>query len=481
MDLLFLIVPATSKVVESTDRKAVVGENRTKKQMVANQMNWRPLDVRAKLHLELVARLLKCAQRLYICRVSWDNLPEDFLDVSVDNAGSFEDCVTPEIAEHPQLSSEDLAQAPWLKLVAGGLISSSRAETLSASTDKHLCSALELVQKENGYIDSPIPYLAIVAASCECFPAGQCWVSSASDSWRFLPPDNKLGSDIIRYQCASTNDLILLVSLLQHLLAFHGRPDCDPSVQYWILFSLIKVTETTAVLLENEKVDPPSCRAVAASWRIVWKTLFQPDLRYAEYTSIASENSIGEMVLILLTEMIRCGCTDSVGGKQKIQFVYENQHNIWHLPLFKGKIDITLGSRAPFELISSILQFVGLSESQGREVSKMFPSNARSLRHCLVVQSLCCMNDAMITTNKSFSEDTSRRALVSAIAKCLLGLSTGEFLQLNHLSSQDARFETALDSDFAISSDTNIHHFDSSGSKNINTTCLNILWNPSAR
>jgi hypothetical protein len=243
------------------------------------------------------------------------------------------------------------------------------------------------------------------------------------------------------------------------------------------LFSLIKLTETTAVLFENEKNDPSSCRAVPASWRVVWKTLFQPDLRYAEYTGIASENSIGEMVLILLTEMIRRGCTDNVGGKQKMQFVYDNQHNIWHLPLFKDKIDSTPVSRSPFELISSIIQFVGLFEPQVREVSGMFPSNTRSLRHCLVVQSLCCMNDVMLNTNKTFSEETSRRALVSAIAKCLLGLSTGESLQLNHLSSQDSRFQAAIDSSFAISPDTNIHHLDFSGSQSINTACLCILWN----
>ena len=126
----------------------------------------------------------------------------------------------------------------------------------------------------------------------------------------------------------------------------------------------------------------------------MWETLLRYDLRYSEYTSDASHGNAGELVLQLLTEMVRNRCTEEPPSRRRSSsslrgpvaglmrgasrqpsaaaapmvdrssFVRGEQGRIWNLPVFDDTTS-SIRSGAPFELVSSVVQFAGLSAASG--------------------------------------------------------------------------------------------------------------------
>mmetsp|Transcript_46714 Transcript_46714/g.52047 ORF Transcript_46714/g.52047 Transcript_46714/m.52047 type:complete len:3191 (+) Transcript_46714:200-9772(+) len=467
-------------------------ESRTKRQKLSSQALWRPLDARQQLHLELIARLLACAQRLHMAREGWDALenPDDTLAGFWKEPGlnNDEEWVDPEAPEIQNVSIQVLVNCPWMSLIIRNLTPStdctisnasimvklSDVSSTVASFDNPLCSVLKLLEKEETPRCSPIPYLAIIGACAELFPAGECWTSSTMKNWhRFIPKD-KFREEVIYCHGSSPFDLTVLLSILLKLLAKHGSPEGDPRVQYWILLTLTKLTETTAVVFQNIESNPRDLLSLTTEWRNIWKTLLRPDLRYVSYANFLGENSLGEILVTLLTGIVSWRCTEtlqmnpiSVGCRQS-SFVYENQNQIWCFLVLESTIFGTDRSRAHFELISSISQLAGLSDSQDRD--------EKSLRHDLLCLSLKCMKGAFKKQTHSALEYSCKQELMRAVASCIIGLVTGKAFSLSRMTSTDTRFliTKGIDECLSLQQTDNITH--STQSENISEIYLKLLW-----
>ena len=480
LDILNLGIHDTVKVFEKENMNTAI-ESRTKRQKLSSQALWRPLETRQQLHLELIARLLACAQRLYMAREGWDALdrPDDTLEGfwKIRGPNNDGDWVDPEPPEVEKVSIQVLAECPWMSLILPNIIPSndcaipSKPDISGAITpiQNPLYSVLKLLEKEEYSRASPIPYLAIIGACAELFPAGECWTSSTTENWHCFTPKDTLRDEVIYSHGSSPFDLTVLLSILLKLLAQHGSPEGDPRAQYWILLTLTKLTETTAVMFQNSESNPRDLLYLSTEWRMIWKTLLRPDLRYVSYANFLGENSLGEILVSLLTEIVSRGCTEilqtnpnAIGCRQS-SFVYDNQNQIWSFLVLKPTIFGADRSRAHFELISSISQLAGLSDE-------------KSLRRDLFRLSLTCMEEAFKKRTHSTLEYSCKQELIRAIASCILGLVTGKALSLSRLSSTDSRFLITRGTDECLSmqqTDDGTHRMES---ENISEICLKLLW-----
>ena len=449
MDLLDLGINDVVKAFENDANAATVSRKRRLDR--SNQGVWCPVDDRQKLQLEVVTRLLSCAQRLYISRESWNALdnPDEMLGtlLKVPSSNKDGEWVEPELTEAQELPVGVLAKSPWMHFILRKLTlrkyGHNDTEELAIDGNKNPFNVvLQLISNDNETLESPVPYLAIIAASAECFPAGECWASSATENWnRFVPEDKRRG-EVMWCHGSSAFDLVSLLSILAKLLEEHGQPESDSRAQYWIVLILTKLTETTAILVQRliESTDNRSdITSLTMIWRTIWKTLIRGDLRYTSFTSIG-ENSLGEILVILLTEIIARRCTDlldtstSASQYRKSSFVFEQQKFIWTLFLRKPVIFTRVGSRAQFELILSMSKFVGLSECKYVEESE------RPLRQELLHLSLSSLKVILVGRAGSTLNRSRRYQLIRSVASCIVCLVNGSFPAMPRLASTSSRF-----------------------------------------
>lgn len=483
-DLMNLAINDTVKLFEKEMMNTATEISRSKRQKLSSQALWRPLDPRQQLQLELVARLLACSQRFYMAREEWDALenPDETLEGywKIPGPNKDEEWIDPEEPKVKKVPAHVLAKCPWMCLIIRKLITPiqpveltkiSNISSAVASTENTLNLVLKILEKEEDSSRSPMPYLAIIGACADLFPAGECWASSTTENWYRFAPKNKLKEEVIYCHGSSPGDLTMLLSILSKLLVKHGSPEGDPRIQYWILLVLTKITETTAVILQNKKNNSSDLLSLITNWRIVWTALLRPDLRYVSYASFLGENSLGEIVVILLTEMVSKRCTETlrINSNNAIEsrqssFVYEHQNQIWNFLSLKPTIFGTERSRAHFELISSILRFVGLSDSQDID--------AKPLRHALFHISLSCIKYAFEKRTPSALEYSCNQELIRAIASCIIGLISGKALSLSRSASTDSRFLLMREScDYLSVQQTNIAE-----SENVCDIFLKLLW-----
>jgi hypothetical protein len=113
-------------------------------------------------------------------------------------------------------------------------------------------------------------------------------------------------------------------------------------------------------------------RSLRLAWQYVWKTLFFFDLMYSSYTSGAFGNNVGELVVQLLTQIIRYQCTDREGlfacrPPQNLDtgtnnhLLRKEQGQLWKLPVFEDVY--SLHSCAPFELITNAIRLIGFYDA----------------------------------------------------------------------------------------------------------------------
>lgn len=483
------------KVFDKGATAVTVGRKRLQK--MSNQTLWCPVDSRQQLQLEVVAKLLACAQRLYMSREGWNALenPDEKLEalLKVPSANKGEEWLDPELPETEEPPARILAMCPWMHLVLRKLMPPKHGARCSdpTSTDKikdqfgatpienPLRPVLKLIANDNDTHKSPIPYLAIIGASAEFFPAGECWALSAIENWHCFIPEDKLRGEVIWYHGSSTFDLVSLLSILSNLLEEHGIPESDPSIQYWILLILTKLTETTAVIvqnLKNMKNNRPYLLSLTMKWRMIWKILLRSDLRYTSYASFLGENSLGEIFVILLTEIISRKCTEVLETTsnesecRQSSFIYEQQKHIWSFMLRKPTIFRKVGSRAQFDLISSISKFAGLSDAKFVEESE------RPLRHELFSLALRSFKEVLMKRTQSTLRHSSKHEFIRSIASCIVCLVNGNCSSMPWLSSTDSRFSIARRGDKTLSVEENRRLTQVMQQENSNGIYLKLLW-----
>ena len=470
--LVQLLELGINDVIRDFGKEAnVVTVSRQRRQKSSNQSVWCPIDDRQKLQLEVVTRLLACAQRLYISRESWDALdnPDETLAafLKVPSSNKDGEWIHQEVPDAQELSAGIQAKSPWIDLVLRKLvpqnfrytieIESSNENTGSSKAEHSFSPVLELISNDISTNLQAIPYLAIVGASAELFPAGECWASSTTANWHQLVPEDKLREDVIWCHSSSVLDLESLLTILSKLLEEHGQPESDPRVQYWILLVLTKLTETTASLtrhLRESRDNRQNLESLTMIWKTIWKTLLRSDLRYTSFTNLG-ENSLGEIFVLLMTDIISRRCTEIPDATAEFSeyngsptFVREQQKAVWNLLLRKPAIFSKVKSRAQFELISSISKFAGLVDPPNTEGTK------RPLRSELLRLTLLSFKEVLTKGNTLGLESSTKLQLLRSIVYCIGSLVNGNCPFVPSSTSTAVRFFLTIhDVDFTLNED----------------------------
>ena len=438
---------------------------------------WTPLNCRQRRYLELLARLIRVCQRLYLSEA--EDVKEgsiDSLEMLIEQANDLRDQPSIEKGEieierdddnsqSPAMATPDsLACSPWIRMVCrhlynlnpklGKMVQSGSNASLDhemgnsqlftqnhgspenspmerkddvASMERLLfdsCPMLQALTVEiagktamteptSTYTASTLTQstfclpnanavavkgqdpirptatatLQLLCASAESFPRGECWSSSARSFWSTVLDDrhypNGTSANILERYGSSPADAAAVIYLLGTTLESFGGTGGDESVQLWTLMALLKMTESSAIICSREGLDTTSfgssssLRVLRVAWQYVWTVLFRYDLRYAAYTQGAYDSNAGELVLQLLTQMIRYNCADRMTmfssspsrllGKESdtslSPFVHAEQGHVCKLSIFDDTS--TILSSAPFELITAIIEHVGFSGVAG--------------------------------------------------------------------------------------------------------------------
>ena len=438
---------------------------------------WKGLDVTRQRHLELCSRLLACYQRLFLVEEEWKLLgdPNDFLARMTNELSRDKDDLMqlPQEHRYPVCPPGVLVKSPWIQLVLQPILESlpnSKIENMvveSAATlvpDQHaqnlnrdpmtndklhifnhpLLDCINPSSNQNR-VDSKIlaPLLLLVSATAEAFPSGRCWTSSSQKNWNSMEPDDSIKDDIMHINGCSPNDFALLIHTITNVLEAVGGPTGDPEVQTLALLCLVRLTDAHGVIVacRRGKMSDVEC-----AWRQVWSTLFRSDLRYAAYTANATEGSCGELVLILLTEMVHRWCTDPMmffsdsASLKQSAFLYRNQSQLWLLPAFsKGTRP---RPRHLFELVCIFLHRLALSDEGRDNIQDSTPllagegstddASQRALGRryrllCLCLETLSSMDPMnMLANHRKLTEVIS--ACIAALINCEVSLESRAFL-----------------------------------------------------
>jgi len=126
--------------------------------------------------------------------------------------------------------------------------------------------------------------LQFLCACVESFPRGECWASSTRQNWSTILdetsyPAGTLGNVIERHGSSPT-DAAAVVYLLGTTLESHGGSGGEDDTQLWTLVTLLKMTESSAIICAREGLSdtasfgsPQSLGALRVAWQYVWKIL----------------------------------------------------------------------------------------------------------------------------------------------------------------------------------------------------------------
>ena len=372
------------------------------------QEHFYPLCKGERQYLELCARILRCLQRLHLANF------ERSSSKSVDDL-LIDECVN---SSSPGLGSDTLidelgfvSSSPWVSCIAtasfGHVISSEMKEIspsmeyASSQSPQEIGSAhLSQTESEtgagveNGELLGRLPmllaidqnakelddsrvivYLQIISACAEVFPRGECWASTNKwyeTTYSPLDPtmDETLGGIVTYCSACSPLDMTAMVYSLSLILSRYGGANASGQVQMWALVCLLKLTESSHISCKYS-ADNGSSDELTFAWQCVWSRLLQPELRYHSSTAQAEPSSVGEMVLMLLTEIVRGGLVESgsfadLAHAKHSSHVRKNQSKIWNLPIFSTALDLKVS--APFELAAMVISRTGLAEGDADSI-----------------------------------------------------------------------------------------------------------------
>lgn len=163
-----------------------------------------------------------------------------------------------------------------------------------------------------------IVYLQLLAAFAEMFPRGECWASTNSCYETDVSPLDWNGEEYlvggVSYCCAcSTMDMAAIVYSLSLVLTRYGGTSGSPRVQMCALTCLLKMTDASHVSSKYSRKSNDDIDVLSMAWRTVWDRILQTELRY--HSSTAHVNSsfigVGELVIMLLTEIVKGSLADS--------------------------------------------------------------------------------------------------------------------------------------------------------------------------
>ena len=430
---------------------------------------------RQRRHFELCARLLSTSQRMYLSEKEWERqkMPIDGVNErnpldSILNGLTFDDapeskCIVGTVPIESLCSPSDYVWSPFSKRALLSLWSTfppqftgytsdlSDLPNYSENTEQGVggntvfhepiaelsqtISELAILCQKRSPAKSIIPALQIISACAEAFPLGECW---ASRTHCHLYEGNKDENDSFYAKRCSFDDLGLVVFVVSVLLESNGGAASDADSQCWILRCLLRLTESTEML---SRLDGGGRRSLALSrvWQRIWHILFQPTLVYRSTTRTATCGSVGDLVLILLTEIVHRGCTNIIMFHSVTKNVRGvppnaitvNQLKIWDLPIFKDSLPVETSSA--FELVSSVLFRMGIVDMCPGTLNNVYPDilTSTSSSYCAANQRMQSLRYKLLRWCLGSAERLLQchvlptNTIFSKISACILALISG--------------------------------------------------------
>lgn len=433
------------------------------------------LDFSRPKLLELTARFLSCAQRMYLRNQEWNERGEAMSAVMKDikNQSPLENYYGDKIVEaetaYRPCSVDSLANSPMvdrvllrLKALSGKPlepIEHGPSNRLAQSLNKFLGADDEEATQQS--VDKKWLKIGvgILGACAEVFPLGACWTSKAQNSWIRIV--EKSSGELLLSVTGGLSDLCTVIDIVCDLLETHGGVKASPPDQDCILASLTSLVYASkaavTVLDDHDGVD-----SLVDAWRRVWSTVFSNDLTYRPAT--ATRGTTGEAVLRLLVIMVQSGCVDAVsscGGesKEQVSFLFKRQSDVWKLPVFER---YESSSEISFELLRETVRACSLSDSEPDNIGSAVSYRndwTTMAKECGPGQrgKLLCFCLFYLRESAMVWNNEKRLSVVSSCISALLGcqqqlpsssiqssfpLHVGENLQvLWNVSSLDTRFQ----------------------------------------
>jgi hypothetical protein len=367
-------------------KKASRSNKRRKITSGNDQERFQPLHEPGRKYLELCARVLRSLQRWHVVDMemkSTDNLSDYILE--------HDPKVLEEVPESlsKQNMSTWVSQSPFFLHVAskcfGSIVTNKMKESSSMESEiPILPTCLQMPDKPMEYIRNSecllmlpmlasmldlnvceptdeilIVYLQVIGACAETFPRGECWTSTNVWYQTDYSPIEWNGEDLnldeVTYcNVCSIQDLAAIVYSLSLLLIRFSSASSNQQVQMWTLICLLKLTDASHIVRRYLGVKRTKDE-LSAAWRCVWDILLYFEICYHSTTGQAESCNVGELVLMLLTEIIRGALMNSYQDD-----LLENQDKVWSIPAFSNPMDLKVS--AGLELASFVVHYLGMVE-----------------------------------------------------------------------------------------------------------------------
>ena len=416
-----------------------------------------------KTRLELTVRLLACAQRLYLSKAEWESMEDPVAEITTEfeNQPVFNDYnilhSDSNVLNYGVCSSSALAESPFVRRVLrhlyavapgsvvsllsvsedGGIQASSQCEVTPSTTRSTANSMLEALALSAGGLhvkeSQVIALLHIVSAAAEVFPLGVCWTSStgAPSNWRKVS-EIKCGSasmlEQVNINTGSLEDLAVVIRVIRSILEAHGGYNASAEIQRWVLICLNKLAIATDAHLVVAGSDAWENAGIAEAWRQVWDTLLGSNLSFSNLTKSTKPGSSGDLVLRLLTQIVRFSCVDPANRQSGTSFLdsflVKQQADLWNLPVFE-RVDIQ--SPSVFMLVFSILCGCGLNDRGGDSIGRSVSGNEEWLsriQRCGVGLRSKLLCFCLYFLEQS-AEQWKEEQLISIVIACTMALVNG--------------------------------------------------------
>jgi hypothetical protein len=240
--------------------------------------------------LELLARLLASAQRIHVREEEWTLLygtdPTDALIETLREHSRNADREYLRIPllmdphnnqQHPH-DSFCIVESPFYQRIllplytlsarAADLATSSYAfEDFSMLQQLKEASSTSAMSKDSDY-QYIVPFLKIICACVEVYPAGDCWISQSN--WHLLNGLDKLHIEPLRALACAPEDLAVVVHVVTTVLIANGGATGDIGRRDYALIALTKLAEATSLLYAVVFRDQlPKAVALRDQWRNV--------------------------------------------------------------------------------------------------------------------------------------------------------------------------------------------------------------------
>lgn len=420
----------------------------------------------------LTARLLACAQRKYLLYNEWNEHNYELQTVLSAVQNQTEKSGIPAVDRaddlHPICCPKTLLESPVVnhlfRHISPFVTNNTTARTIRTEDDtplsqednedrsnesERVVNSWKTVLAMSAGNEFPnektlIAVLQVLCAAVELHPLGACWASSAQNNWTLNSGIGECLSAsetfISLFGCSSC-DLAFVVDTVCSILETYGGFNASSEIQEWTLICLSKLSIATEL---HSISFPDVTDSLQIAWRKVWIILFSSDMCYAARTKVTLSGSIGDLVVRLLTQMVRFSCTDLSHRSEAYRrdsFLVNNQGEIWNLPAF---VRCERNNLSVLVLMYAFLERLGLRDGNDSIGSTMYDTEGwqrriqeygggrRSRLACYCL----CFVDLLLDGQKN-------EALVSILSTCLAALVTN--------------FSVPISSVISLTSDDRLH------------------------